>query len=228
MGSIVAIQGVLMDQKFVIKGAGDMNPYHNLVTTNTNFQISPLPPVQTKPIKKPLVLAGTVIGPTNPAPNNNGSGSNNPPTTNPVPPSNNGGSGGSNPGGDLPGGNWENNSPQDPDPFTGSGWDNIGTGGGGFGPSMDGLPGGGDGNTEYKVLGMTGGCPIYGYDPKTGAPLFGRDSNGNVITDPKVLPCYVAAKGDSAAPLSPKSDKTFKLVAGFIIATAIGVAIFKK
>lgn len=221
MGSIVPISGFLFNQQVKVNFMD--NRYKNYVpsitvTKPTNQQQTPyMAPTTTSPTLAPsggggssLMLGGLVGSPT-------GGGS-----TNPGVGGSGGGTGGTSGGGSsqLPG-NWETEPPTE-EPWTGSGWDGMGyTGGGG----MDGLPNG-QGEEAYKVLAMDAlGCPIYGYD-KDGNPLYGRDKDGNVIRDPKVLPCSVSKK-EGTQTTGNKSDRNFKIACGFIIAVAVGVAIFK-
>jgi hypothetical protein len=75
---------------------------------------------------------------------------------------------------------------------------------------------------EYEVLGYDSiGCPIYGYD-ESGKPLYGVDINGNIITDPSVLPCAMKSIGNvGGLNLRDKTLRTSILVLGGIVVLAI-------
>jgi hypothetical protein len=142
-------------------------------------------------------------------------------------------------------GRLDNAVPVNPPPPSGGGDDyndipvtpdygTIPEGGGGFGIGGGFPEDSGDFETpqtqeEYPVLGTDSyGCPYYGLD-EAGRPLYGIDQNGNVITDPTVLPCGMKGQEAPVSDVSPVSqivnDKTLKtallVVAGLVVFTLL-------
>lgn len=187
----------------------DPTSYRNVLgAVNANLNAG----INRQPAHIPLVNIGHVN--TMPAQNANtggGSSNNPPPTTQPV----------INPdpdtdlGGYYTGGGYMSNGNSIPDPppyYTTEPTNGIPTGA----------------TDQYQALGTDAyGCSYYGID-----------QNGNIITDPKMLPCYMEKIIGTPAPSAPsigggtastkKSYATFNTIGLVLIAGAVGVAIYKR